>query len=316
MRTTYCNTLHDLMLCDERVFALTADIGYRNFDTIIADFPDRFINVGIAEANMIGIAAGLALSGKIPFAFTIAPFVTMRCMEHIRVDLCYQNLPVKIIGAGGGFVYGSQGTTHHAIEEIGMLRVLPHMTLISPADPLEVKKAVRGSMALDGPVYIRIGRNNETILHLDDFHFQIGQAITMREGNDLTIIAHGLMVKNSLLASEILAREGISARVVNMHTIKPVDLDMIIACAEETKAIITVEEHNVIGGVGSAVAEVLSENLVHPILFKRLGLNDIFLRMHATHEELQQEYSLDSNAIALAAKRLLFKEKKVYPLAC
>ena len=315
MRTAYCKTLYEIMSRDERVFALTADIGFRNFDEIIADFPDRFVNVGVAEADMMGIAAGLALSGKIPFTFTIAPFVTMRCLEQIRVDLCYHNLPVKIVGAGGGFVYGSQGTTHHAIEDIGILRVLPHMTVISPADPVEVSEAVRASMDLDGPVYIRIGRNNEPVLDSGDCSFQIGQAVTMRGGDDITIIAHGLVVKNSLVAADILDSEGVSARVVNMHTIKPIDREMILRCAKETGCIVTVEEHNVIGGLGSAVAEVLAEEFDHPVGFKRLGLNDTFLRIHAEHAELQQEYKLDANGIALAAKMLLSKENKVHQMA-
>jgi len=310
MRNAYCKTLYEIMSRDEKVFALTADIGFCNFDHIIADFPDRFVNVGIAEANMMGIAAGLAMSGKIPFTFSIAPFVTMRCLEQIRVDLCYQKLPVKIIGAGGGFVYGPQGTTHHAIEEIGILRTLPHMTVISPADSVEVGEAVRASMEMDWPVYIRIGRNHESILCSGDRRFQIGHAITMRGGDDITIIAHGLMVKNSLAAADFLVFEGISARVINMHTIKPIDREMILRCAEETGCIVTVEEHNVIGGLGSAVAEVIAEELDCPVPFKRLGLNDTFLRIHAEHAELQQKYKLDSNGIALAAKRLLLKKKE------
>jgi transketolase len=297
------------MARDKRVFALTADIGFRNFDEIIADFPDQFVNVGVAEADMIGIAAGLALSGKIPFAFTIASFVTMRCLEQIRIDLCFQKLPVKIIGTGGGFVYGPQGTTHHAIEDIGILRTLPHMTVISPADPVETGKAVCASIQLDGPVYIRIGRNHEPILYSGNYNFKIGEAVTMRKGDDVSIIAHGLVVKNSLEAADILAREDISVRVVNMHTIKPVDREMILKCAEETGCILTVEEHNVIGGLGSAVAEILAEELFRPVLFKRLGLKDTYLRIHAEHSHLQQKYGLDSNSIADAAKRLLLEKK-------
>jgi len=309
MRTAYCKELYEIMSRDTRVFALTADIGFRNFDEIMAEFPDRFINVGIAEANMMGIAAGLALSGKIPFTFTIAPFVTMRCLEQIRIDLCYQNLPVKIIGAGGGFVYGPQGTTHHAIEEIGILRTLPHMTVISPSDPVETRKAVRAAMDLDGPAYIRIGRNKEPVLYPDDYDFRIGRAVSLREGSDMAIISHGLTVKNSLDAADVLSFRGIRARVVNMHTIKPIDREMILNCAQECGCILSVEEHTIIGGLGSAVAEVLAEECSGEVLFKRLGVNDTFMRIHAEHALLQQECGLDCGGITHAAE-LLFQRKK------
>ena len=310
MRTAYCKTLHEIMSVDKRVFALTADIGFRNFDKIIADFPDRFINVGVAEANMMGIAAGLALSGKIPFTFTIAPFVTMRCLEQIRVDLCYHQLPVKIIGAGGGFVYGSQGTTHHAIEELGILRTLPGMTVVSPSDPVEVESAVRHSMELEGPIYIRIGRNHEPILSSNRNKFRIGKADIMREGSDISIITHGLVVKNALDAAGILNRDGIRARVLNMHTIKPIDREAIMRCAEETAGIITAEEHNIIGGLGSAVAEVLAEDFVNPVMFKRIGVNDTYIRMNAAHEELQQEYGLDASGIARVVRQLALRRER------
>lgn len=305
MRTAYCKALHAIMTSHPNVFALTADIGFRNFDHIIADFPKRFINVGVAEANMMGIAAGLALSGKIPFTFTIAPFVTMRCLEQIRVDLCYQQLPVKIIGAGGGFVYGPQGTTHHAIEEIGILRTLPGMTVISPSDPIETEKAVQASMEIEGPVYIRIGRNREPRLHADDHTFRLGKADILRTGEHLSIIAHGLVVNNALEAADMLAREGIQVRVVNMSTIKPIDRAEILRCSTETGAILTVEEHNIIGGLGSAVAEILAEESIHPVQFKRMGLHDTYIRMNAEHVELQHAYGLDSQSIAQAAKRLI-----------
>lgn len=296
------------MAADSRVIAMTADIGFRNFDRIIADFPERFFNVGVAEANMIGVAAGLALNGKVPFVFTIAPFVTMRCLEQIRVDLCYLNLPVKIIGAGGGFVYGRQGTTHHAIEEIGQLRTLPHMTIISPSDPVETYQAVLQSMDLDGPAYIRIGRNKEPVLHTNGETFRIGQAETMTEGNDVTIFAHGLVVINALKAHELLQKQGIQARIVNMHTIKPLDRKSVQRCALETGAILTVEEHNVIGGLGSAVAEVLAENVSDKVLFRRLGVADRYLRNVAEHETLQKECGLDPAGIAAATLDLLGKE--------
>jgi transketolase len=291
---------------DDRVYALTADIGYRNFNKIIDDFPDRFINVGVAEANMIGIAAGLTLSGKIAFVFTIAPFVTMRCLEQIRIDLCYNELPVKIVGAGGGFIYGAQGTTHHVIEEIGILRTLPNMTVICPADPIETEKAVRATMRLNGPAYIRIGRNNEPVITESNYDFQIERGVIIRDGKDVSVITYGPVINNILSVAEKLKKENISVRVINMHTVKPIDVEIIKRCSEETKAILTVEEHNIIGGLGSAVAEILSEviNSKHT-RFKRLGLYDKFCTIHASYIDLQEEYGLGVTGIEDSIKNLL-----------
>lgn len=305
MRNAYCRMLHKIMAKDPSVFALTADIGFRNFDAIRRDFPERFINVGVAESNMIGVAAGLTLSGKKVFVFTLAPFVTMRCFEQIRVDLCYQQLPVKIIGAGGGFVYGHQGTTHHAVEDVGILRTLPHMNIICPVDPIETSKAVKASMDVNGPVYIRIGRNNEPVLHEKDYTFKMGESVLMCEGHDVTIIGSGTILKNALDAAAALKHENISVRVINMHTIKPIDRKRIIESARETKVILTIEEHSIIGGLGSAVAEVLAEEACGVVKFKRLGLNDVYCRIHADYLDLQKEHNLCKDAIGSSIKHLL-----------
>ena len=305
MRNAYCREVHNLMKDDERIYVLTADIGYKNFDKIIEDFPDRFINMGIAEANMIGVSAGLSLTGKIPFVFTIAPFVTMRCFEQIRVDLCYHKLPVKIIGAGGGFVYGCQGTTHHAIEEVGILRTLPKMTIICPADPVETEKAVNATMALEGPAYIRIGRNNEPVVTNRGNEFKLGKADVINSGLDMTIISSGFILPNVLEAAEILKKDGINSRILNMHTVKPVDEESVIRAAEETGAILTVEEHSTIGGLGSAVAEILAEKTDNSIPFKRLGLNDSYITCHAEYQVLQKKLGLCGGGIAKSAQNLL-----------
>lgn len=310
MRTSYCETLYELMAEDKRIFALTADIGFRNFDAIIEDFPDRFINVGVAEANMISIAAGLALSGKIPFVFTIAPFVTMRCMEQIRIDLCYQRLPVKIIGAGGGFVYGPQGTTHHAIEEIGMLRTLPGITVVAPSDPLEVRKCVRSSMKLKGPIYIRIARNNEPIISVADNKFEFGRASILTQGEDASIITYGAIVKDVLEAAKILAGVNIHTRVINMHTLKPIDRDVILSSARETNAIISIEEHNTTGGVGSAIAEVLAETPGLQVPFKRMGVEDSFIKEPVEYNDLKRSLGMDAKSIAEVMLQLLDNNPK------
>src|SRR3989338_5723075 len=305
MRNAYCRELYEIMRKDERVYALTADIGYKNFDKIIEAYPSRFINVGVAEANMVGIASGLALSGKIPFIFTIAPFVTMRCLEQIRIDLCYHNLPVKIIGAGGGFVYGPQGTTHHAIEEVGVLRSLPNITIICPADPVETAKAVKASMDLEVPVYIRIGRNHEPVVTGEGSKFVLGKADVIKDGNDITIISTGFILPNVLKSATELDKEGISVRVVNMHTVKPADREMVLKCADETCGILTVEEHNIIGGLGSAVAEILAESKTNSIPFVRLGIKDSFICINAGYKELQKELGLDPDGIAGSIRSLL-----------
>ncbi len=305
MRNAYCRALHRLMAEDERIYALTADIGFRNFDRIIADFPGRFVNVGVAEADMMGVAAGLALSGKIPFTFTIAPFVTMRCLEQIRIDLCYHNLPVKIIGAGGGFVYGPQGPTHHAIEEVAVLRALPNMTVICPADPNQTMEAVRASMELKGPAYIRIGRNHEPNVTPPNGGFRRGKAQILRRGTDITLIACGTALEAALEAADILEGSGVEAAIINMHTIKPIDREAALAAAAETGAILTIEEHSVIGGLGSAVAEVLAEASVTPVAFKRLGIRDSFIEIHAEYKELRRLLGLDGASIAAAAEALV-----------
>ena len=304
MRNHYCKALYEIMSVNDNVYALTADIGYSNFDRIRADFPERFINVGVAEANMIGIAAGMALSGKIPFVFTIAPFITMRCLEQIRVDLCYQKLNVKIIGVGAGFVYGAQGTTHHAIEDVGILRTLPQMNIICPADPAETEKAVHASMNLTTPLYIRLARNNEPVLTAGNDKFIFGKAFTMRQGGDITVIGYGPILKNVFDAAEILEKENIDVRIVNMHTVKPIDREAILKCAEETGKIITVEEHNIIGGLGSAVAEVLAEGNCGNIKFKRMGIQDSYCEIHANYEELQEEYGLNCAAVVKEIKNI------------
>ncbi|MDI6703318.1 MAG: transketolase C-terminal domain-containing protein [bacterium] len=305
MRNAYVRALYDIASKDNRIFILTADIGIFAFNRIKEDFPDRFYNLGVAEANMMSIAAGLALSGKIPFTFGIAPFVTMRCLEQIRIDICYQVLPVKIVSVGGGFVYGAQGTTHHAIEDLGILRTLPEIVIICPADPIETEKATYATMDLERPTYIRIGRNNEPSIYKKDYDFKIGKAVIMREGEDITLISCGLVVRNVLEASEELAKDNINARVVNMHTIKPIDHEMILRCAEETGAIVTVEEHNIIGGLGSAVAEVLAEEIGFGIPFRRIGIEDTFCRFHADYPVLQERYGVSKKNISKVAKELL-----------
>ena len=275
MRDAFSAELYDIAASNPNVIVMTGDTGLTVFGRFRTDFPDRFINMGVSEANMIGVAAGLALNGKVPFVYTIVPFLTMRPFEQIRVDICIQNLPVKIVGVGGGLAYGPLGPTHHSIEDVAILRALPNMTVLVPCDPSESKRATRAAFEDPGPVYVRLGKNGEPSLHENEYDFQIGRAVQMRDGNDATVIVTGGVTKYALEASDCCAQVGLGVRVLDMHTNKPIDEDAIIQAARETRAIVTVEEHNVIGGLGSAVAEVLAEAQAG-IPFRRLGINDSF----------------------------------------
>jgi len=264
------------------------------------NFPERVLDVGVAEANMIGISAGLALCGKIPFAATIAVFASMRCYEQIRSDVCYQNLDVKIVGVGAGFKYGPLGATHHATEDIAIMRVLPNMTIVVPADGRETRKATTALAAHPGRAYLRLGRTGEPEVYHDDYEFQLGRAVTLRAGTDLSIIAAGLVLPNVMQAAEALRERGMQARILNMHTVKPIDRAAILSAARETGAIISVEEHSIIGGLGSAVAEILAEGQL-AIPFRRIGLQDIFSGI-GTQEQLWEKYGMGVRHIAEVAE--------------
>ncbi len=237
-------------------------------------FPDRFINVGIAETNLIGMAAGLAVAGFVPFVSTYGVFASGRPWEHIRTTVCYSNLNVKIGGSHSGIMVGPDGATHQALEDIAIMRCLPRMKVVVPCDLVETKKAVVASGYSDGPVYIRYGRENIPMFTKDDTPFEIGRANILRDGNDVAIISCGTMVYESLMAAEILEKKGIKARVINIHTVKPIDEKIIIDAARECGAIVTAEEHQVYGGFGSAVAEVLVKN--YPVPVEMLGVVDRF----------------------------------------
>ncbi len=237
-------------------------------------FPDRFINVGIAETNLIGMAAGLAVAGFIPFVSTYGVFASGRPWEHIRTTVCYSNLNVKIGGSHSGIMVGPDGATHQALEDIAIMRCLPRMKVIVPCDLIETKKAVVASGYSDGPVYIRYGKENIPVFTKDDTPFEIGKANILRDGNDVAIISCGTMVYESLMGAEILEKKGIKARVINIHTVKPIDEKIIIDAARECGAIVTAEEHQVYGGFGSAVAEVLVKN--YPVPVEMVGVADRF----------------------------------------
>ena len=294
MRTAYLDTLYGLAQNDKRVYALISDNGAIVYDQYRRDLPEQYLNLGISEANMIGMAAGMASCGKIPFAYTIGAFLAYRAYEFIRNDVCLQNQNVKIVGTGAGEVYSALGPTHHSTEDLGGLRVLPNMTIICPASPLEVRRATRAAYESEGPVYLRLGTNREPEIYEGDYEFQIGKAVTLKEGSDITLIGTGSILKDVLDAAEQLKKEGIYARVIDMHTIKPIDQEVVIKAVEETGKIVTVEDHNIISGLGSAVAEVIAE-YGKGVRFRRLGL-DGFSKGYGTYDEVK-----DCNGIGVAS---------------
>ncbi len=286
MRTAYLDTLYELAQKDKRVYALISDNGAIVYDKYRRDLPEQYLNLGISEANMIGMAAGMASCGKIPFAYTIGAFLAYRAFEFIRNDVCLQNQNVKVVGTGAGQVYSALGPTHHSTEDLGGLRALPNLTILCPASPLEVRKATKAAYEHEGPVYLRLGTNRESEIYKEDYVFRIGKAVTLREGKDITLIGTGSMLKDVLDIAEKLGNDGICARVINIHTIKPIDKAVVIKAAEETGKIITVEDHNIVGGLGSAVAEVIAESGVG-VTFRRYGLKD-FSKGYGTYTQVKE----------------------------
>lgn len=268
------------------------------------EFPDRFYNFGCSEQTMIGAAAGMATCGLIPFMTTFSCFSSMRACEQMRTDVSYPRLNVKVVGTHGGLTQGTQGTTHHATEDIGIMRSLANLTILVPADAVEVKHAVCAAAEFEGPVYLRIGRAGEPVLYLEeDYGFEIGKGVLLRRGKDATVIATGQMVHEGIVAAQQLAREDLQVRVINIHTIKPLDVDIIAEAARETALIVTIEDHNIIGGLGSAVAEVVAE-VSNGAKMIRLGLPDIYAAI-GTPEELFEKYGMTSAGIIKAIKQNL-----------
>ena len=301
MRTAYLDTLYDLASKDKKV--LISDNGAIVYDKYRKDLAAQYLNLGISEANMLGVAAGMASCGKIPFAYTIGAFLAYRAFEFIRNDICLQKQNVKIVGTGAGEVYSALGPTHHSTEDLGGLRSLPNLTILCPASPLEVKKATLAAYEHDGAVYLRLGTNREPEMYNADYIYQIGKGIILRPGTDITLIGTGSILNDIMTAADILAKEGIAARVINMHTIKPIDREIILQAAEETKGIITIEDHNIIGGLGSAVAEVIAEAGTG-ILFKRLGLQS-FSNGYGTYAQVKETNGIGINQIISAVRVLL-----------
>ncbi|MGG5315846.1 transketolase family protein [Enterococcus sp. AZ072] len=300
-REAFGKTLVEL-IDNEDVVVLDADLAHATKSMMFADkCPERFFNMGIAEADMIGTAAGLALSGKIPFASTFAVFATGRAFDQIRNSVCYPRANVKIVGTHAGISVGEDGGTHQAIEDIAIMRSLPNMTIIHPCDDVEARQAVLAAAKFQGPVYLRMSRVATPTLHDEDYKFEIGKGEVMREGKDIAIVATGLMVAKAKEAAEQLAEAGIDAKVINIPTIKPLDEELLLATAKEVKGFVTVEEHNVIGGLGGAVSELLAQN--EPKKIKMVGVQDKFGKS-GNPDKLFEMYGLTVEKIVEAAKSL------------
>jgi transketolase len=298
MRDAFIAELSNIAEADPRMLLLAGDIGFKVFDRFRAAHGDRFINCGIAEANMIGMSAGLAMTGLKPFVYTIVPFLTMRAFEQIRVDLCMHDQRVVLVGVGGGLAYDMLGPTHHSIEDIALMRALPRMIVIVPCDPDEAKQAIVAAHVEHHPVYVRLGKNGEPSLGTSNLPtFEIGRARIMREGTDAGIVGCGPILSVALEAAGILEGKGISCRVVNAHTVKPLDKACILETVQKVCALVTIEEHSVIGGLGSAVAEVIAESGLS-LPFRRFGIEDRFTTKIATQSGLLEYHGLTAVALA------------------
>lgn len=306
MRDGYGKALLELCEKNENVMVLDADVAKSTRTVWIRDkYPEHFMDMGIAEQDMVGTAAGLALGGMIPFCSTYGVFLAGRAWDQIRTTVCYNNLNVKLGGAHAGISVGPDGATHQALEDVAIMRVLPNMTVIVPCDAEETRKATLAMAALNGPCYVRFGREAVPVVTDENSPFEIGKANVMKEGTDVTIMANGAMVYEALQAAKTLEEEGISAMVVNMHTIKPLDTDCIIKAAEKTGCMVTAEEHQVNGGMGSAVAECLAKNC--PIPMEMVAAQDTFGES-GQPQELMDKYGLNAEAIVAKAKAVLARK--------
>ena len=299
MRNAFADELTRLGDEDSRVVMLSGDIGNRLFDKFKAKHPSRFFNCGVAEANMMGVAAGMAMNGLRPVAYTITPFVTTRCLEQIRTDVCYHEAPVTIVAVGAGLSYAGLGPTHHACEDISFLRSIPNMVVVCPGDAFEVRAALRASMQQDRPVYIRMGKKGEPVVHAGRIeNFQIGKAITVSDGTDVCLLSTGNMLPEVIEAAHKLRQQGISAQVVSFHTVKPLDEAFLKGAFERFKLVATIEEHSLIGGFGAAVSEWLTDSRTSNRNFMRFGTPDAFFKKSGEQEYAREMLGLSAHQIA------------------
>jgi len=299
MRNAFADELTRLGDKDPRIVMLSGDIGNRLFDKFKARHPSRFFNCGVAEANMMGVAAGMAMNGLRPVAYTITPFVTTRCLEQIRTDVCYHEAPVTIVAVGAGLSYSGLGPTHHSCEDISFLRSIPNMVVICPGDAFEVRAALRAAMQQDHPVYIRMGKKGEPVVHAGSIeNFQIGKAITVSDGTDVCLLSTGNMLPEAIEAARKLGGQGISAQVVSFHTVKPLDQACLKDAFGRFKLVATIEEHSLIGGFGAAVSEWLADTRTGNQNFMRFGTPDAFFKQSGEQEYAREALGLTGHQIA------------------
>jgi transketolase len=310
VRTAFIEEVIALAAQDERIWLVCGDLGYSVLEAFSNRFPDRYLNAGVAEQNMTGIAAGLALMGKVVFTYSIANFPIMRCLEQIRNDVCYHNLNVKVVAVGGGLAYGSHGYTHHAVEDLAVMSAMPNMTVVAPGDPVEARAATAALAATPGPAYLRLGKAGETTWHKQAIDFRLGRAIQMQDGHDLTILSTGGVLGIAVEAARRLELAGCSTRLLSMPSLVPIDVDAIAKAASETAAIITIEEHG-IGGLGTMTAEVLV-SIRTALPFHPLRLSRDPIRLSGSQEQLRSAQGLSVEGILAIAKRILNSELPTY----
>jgi transketolase len=303
VRNAFADEILRAAAADSRVVLLSGDIGNRLFDGFKERFADRFYNCGVAEANMVSVAAGLAMCGLRPVAYTIAPFVTTRCLEQIRVDVAYHRQPVVLVGVGAGLSYASLGGTHHACEDIALLRALPGMAVVCPGDPMEVRPALRAALAWDGPVYLRLGKKGEPVVHRSEPALAIGRSICVRKGTDVALLAVGTMLPVVSEAAERLAAAAISARVESFHTVKPLDQALLAEVFERYALVVSIEEHSRVGGAGGAVAEWLAARATTRGRLLTIGTEDAFFHEAGSQDHARRKLGLTAESIATAVGR-------------
>lgn len=309
MKKEFIKTLIELARKDKDIYLLTGDLGFSLFEDFAKEFPERFINCGVAEQNMAGMAAGLALEGKKPYIYSIVPFITFRCLEQIRNDICYQNLNVKIIGVGAGFSYGSEDFTHYGIEDISALRSFPNLMILSPADLIETKELVLQSYLKNQPTYIRLDKSNE-IIHLPQIKIEIGKPLVFSDGKDGVVITTGTCLKTAISVAKKIKEFGISLKVVSIHTIKPINENLFIKEIEGIKKIFTLEEHSIIGGLGSVINEILAKNNIGDVAIRNIGVADNFKNVVGDQSYLKKYHKIDTDSVYKIINNFISKNGK------
>jgi transketolase len=305
MRDAFIKVLGELAKNDPRIMLITGDLGFKVFDEYVLNFPKQFLNAGVAEQNMMGLATGLALEGRIVFVYSIANFPILRCLEQVRNDACYHQANVKIVSIGGGFSYGALGISHHATEDLSIMRALPEISVMAPGDLWETEEATKAMIDIPGTCYFRLDKSNAGYTNIKSEKFEFGKARCLKEGRDATLISTGGILNEVLKAHSLLKEKGINCRVLSLHTLKPLDLESIIKATRETEAVLTIEEHTIEGGLGGAVAENLLEYGILPKKFQRIGLKSGFSSIVGSQQFLRKTYGVDAESIVSSVVRLL-----------